>query len=98
MKTMFIGVIIVAIIVFIVILAVVMINEIEKQQWIDKMSTGHTDCQILRASGEPWLSCQLEYLKDARTFCQKYPDFNPQMCIELERDIAASPQLSQVFP
>lgn len=73
-------------------------EEYQKQQWIDRLSTGHTECQILRASGEEWLKCQLEYIQDARQFCLKYPDFNRDMCVNLEKQIDENPEMSKIFP
>jgi hypothetical protein len=73
-------------------------EEYQKQKWAERLSTGHTECQILRAAGEEWLKCQLEYIQDAREFCWRYPDFNPQMCINLEKQIDENSDLSMIFP
>ncbi|AFS80666.1 hypothetical protein NKOR_03880 [Candidatus Nitrosopumilus koreensis AR1] len=85
-------------ILLIAIIAYIANEEYQKQQWAERLSTGHTECQILRASGDEWIKCELEYIQEAREFCWKYPDFNRDMCVNLEKQIEESPELNKIFP
>jgi hypothetical protein len=98
-------VIIIAIVVGVVMSAVIgtvfTINEIEKQAWLERVSTGHTECAILKASGgsiNEVNRCELEYLKDGQEFCKKYPDYIPEGCVMLEKSISDDSVLNKIFP
>lgn len=69
----------------------------EKQEWMEMLSAGHKHCQTLTENSKEWDSCHLEYFRDAIEFCEKYPDENPQGCVELRIDIAKDPQLSHLL-
>lgn len=70
---------------------------IEKQEWMERLSAGHLHCQMLTENSKEWDSCHVEYFRDAIAFCEKYPNENPQGCVELRIDIAKDPQLSHLL-
>lgn len=73
-------------------------QEIEKQEFIEMMSTGHSDCMIQKASGgseNQFIKCELDYIKSARQGCMKFP--NVQGCDEIENIIDEN-NLQEYFP
>ena len=74
-------------------------QEIEKQDFIKKTSTAYTDCMILKSSGssnDEFNRCELEYIRDAREGCVKYPDLDE--CKQLEEKISNDEMLRKIFP